>query len=96
MYYARPYDDSHASNHNDLSSVIISLHLYLSKPHYTQLVRRYLNVAGKIHFLGKLCLKGHHRHLEDDMDWEKLTLVLKYQGGNLVHLCSFLHQLMVH
>ena len=47
-------------------------------------------------FLSKLCLKGHLRHLEDDMDWEKLTLVLKYQGGNLVHLCSFLHQLMVH
>ena len=41
-------------------------------------------------------LKGHLRHLEDDMDWEKLTLVLKYQGGNLVHLCSFLHQLMLH
>ena len=47
-------------------------------------------------FLRKLCLKGHLRHLEDDMDWEKFTLVFKYQGCNLVHLCSFLHQLMVH
>ena len=52
------FDDSHASNHNDLSSVIISLHLYLSKLHYTQLVRRYLNVPGKIHFWGNSALKA--------------------------------------
>ena len=58
MCYTRPHDDSHASNHNDLSSVIISLHLYLLKPHYTQLVRRYLNVAGKIHFWGNSASKA--------------------------------------